>query len=373
MARTVATAVLLVLLAGTAARAHDEKISSSSIDVTQHEVLWTLDVATEGLRKVVGLPVDNVITLTEPQLQESKARIIDYLLESIKVEINGVPVDAEPGPLIPVYDSLASGQKYIGLARVGFRFRSDADVKRVKLSATLFQSIINNHHAALTVSWHGAQRPFSRYGPFELELTEARVNPRWWRTAGEFIVWGMNHIFIGYDHIAFLMALLLAARKLRAMLKVVTSFTVAHSLTLLLASLDVIRIPGAVTEALIAASIVYVATENYFITNDRHRWMITFGFGLVHGLGFSTVLRERLQDLKSIAIPVVSFNVGVELGQVTILLIALPALIWLRRGHDEASTARRQCWLVRIGSLPILLLGLFWLVDRVFQLNLMPF
>jgi hypothetical protein len=157
------------------------------------------------------------------------------------------------------------------------------------------------------------------------------------------------------------------------MLKVVTSFTVAHSITLLLAALDVIRVSGAVTESLIAASIVHVAAENYFIKEGGHRWILTFAFGLVHGLGFSSVLRARLQDLGSIAVPVVSFNLGVEVGQIAILLVALPVLIWIRKGSDEAASERRRRRPVRVGSMPILLLGLFWLIDRVFQLNLMPF
>ena len=101
--------------------------------------------------------------------------------------------------------------------------------------------------------------------------------------------------------------------------------------------------------------------------------MLTFAFGLVHGLGFSSVLRARLQDTGSILVPVVSFNLGVEVGQIAILLVALPLLTWNRKGSDEAASERRQWWLVRVGSMPILLLGLFWLTDRVFQLNLMPF
>ena len=111
----------------------------------------------------------------------------------------------------------------------------------------------------LTVSWNGVSRRFSRYGPFELEITPSKINPTFWTTAGEFLLWGMHHILIGFDHIAFLLALLLGARKMGEMVRVVTSFTVAHSLTLLLAARDLIRLPSAVTESLIAASIVYVA------------------------------------------------------------------------------------------------------------------
>ncbi|HKW90962.1 MAG TPA: HupE/UreJ family protein [Methylomirabilota bacterium] len=343
------------------------------MEVRQNEVIWTVEVATQGLEKVLKLPAQ-ATKLTESQLQAMKSEIVAYLLESLKVEINGAPVEAEPGALGPVYDTLVgSGEKYIAYARQQFRFPSTTEVKRVTLSAALFLTVTSQHHAALTVSWNGAQRPFSRYGPFDLELTAARVNPKWWNTAGEFVVWGMRHIFIGYDHIAFLLGLLLAARRLREMVKVVTSFTLAHSLTLLLASLDVIRLPQGLTESLIAASIVYVAAENYFLKEGRYRWILSFGFGLVHGLGFSSVLRERLQDLQSILVPVVSFNVGVELGQLVILLIALPVLVLIRRGPDEAATERHQRWLIRVGSMPILLLGSFWLIDRAFQLNLMPF
>ena len=343
------------------------------MEIKPHEILWTVDVGVAGLEKVVRLPAGE-LELTDAQLQESKADIDAYLQECLKVTINGTEVEAEAGALEPVYAAtVATGQKYISYARQHFRYPSTAEVKRVQLSSALFFTVIRNHQAAVIVSWAGEQKIFTKYGPFELDLTPARLNPTVLGTATEFILWGMHHIFVGYDHIAFLMALLLAAQRLRDMLRVVTSFTVAHSITLLLAALDLIRLPGSMTESLIAASIVYVAAENYFITEGRYRWILTFAFGLVHGLGFSSVLRDRLQDLQSIAVPVVSFNLGVELGQVTILLIALPVLMLIRRAPDAEARERRQWWLVRVGSMPILLLGAFWLVDRVFQLGLMPF
>jgi hydrogenase/urease accessory protein HupE len=343
------------------------------VEVRPHEVLWAVDVGVAGLEKVVRLPAGE-LKLTETQLQDAKSDIDAYLLECLKVEINGKAVEAEAGALEPVYATVVgSSKQYISYARQHFRFPSSANVERVQLSSTLFLTILRNHQSALTVTWGGAQKIFSRVGPFELDLTAARVNPTFWRTAGEFVLWGMRHIFIGYDHIAFLLALLLAAQKLRDVVRVVTSFTVAHSITLLLAALNVIRIPGAVTESMIAASIVYVAVENYFITNTRYRWIITFGFGLVHGLGFASVLRDRMQDLHSVVVPVVAFNFGVELGQLVIVLLVLPVLTLIRRAPDEKARERRQWWLVRVGSAPIVLLGGFWLVDRVFQLNLMPF
>jgi hydrogenase/urease accessory protein HupE len=363
---------LLVLVAVAVASAHDERFSTSKVEVKPNEVLWTVDVGVAGLEKVIRLPAGE-LELTEAQLQAAKPDVIAYLLECLKVEINGNSAEAEPGALEPVYATGTTGQKYISYARQHFRFPSTAEVKRVQLSSALFFTVIRNHQAAVIITWGSAQKVYNKYGPYQLDLTAGRLNPTILGTAVEFILWGMHHIFVGYDHIAFLLALLLAAQRLRDMVRVVTSFTVAHSITLLLAALDVIRVPGSVTESMIAASIVYVAAENFFITEGRYRWVLTFMFGLVHGLGFSSVLRERLQDLSNIVVPVVSFNLGVELGQISILLVVFPILTLIRRAPDDKARERRQWWLVRVGSVPILLLGSFWLVDRVFQLGLMPF
>jgi hydrogenase/urease accessory protein HupE len=368
-----ACTLLFLLSTAVAAAAHDEKFSSSKIVVGSDGVTWTVDVSLSGLEKIFPLPASPV-DLTDRQFQSLQPEIVKYLRTCMKVRINGIEVEGEPGRLDPVTETfVASGEQVIAHARQEFRFPSKTPVKTVTLAGAFFATKTDQHHAMLYVIWDGAQRLWSRYGPFELELTESRVHATFWSTAGEFLVWGMHHIFIGYDHIAFLLALLLGARKLGEMIRIATSFTVAHSLTLLLSAMDKIRLPSAVTESLIAASIVYVAAENYFIKEAKHRWVLTFVFGLIHGLGFSSVLRERLQDLDSIFVPVLSFNVGVELGQIAILLVAFPLLAWIRKGATEEAVAKRQLWLVRIGSAPILLLGCFWLVDRVFQKGWMPF
>jgi hydrogenase/urease accessory protein HupE len=364
---------LLLFACGSAAWAHDEKFSVSRIEIKEDGLTWSVDVSLQGLEKLLKLPADPV-DLSESQFQGMKADIVAYLRTCMKVEINGGLVDPEAGTLAPLYERyVASGEMVIAHARQEFRFPSAKPVKNVALHGAFFATKTDQHHAVLNIAWNGAKRSYSRYGPFELDLTPSRIQPTFWSTAGEFLIWGAHHIFIGYDHIAFLLALLLAATKLGDMVRVATSFTLAHSLTLLLAALDKIRMPSAVTESLIAASIVYVAAENYFVKEAKYRWVLTFVFGLVHGLGFSSVLRDRLQDLDTIVLPVLSFNLGVELGQVAILLVAFPILAWLRKGATEEASAKRQLRLVRIGSAPILLLGCFWLVDRIFQKNWMPF
>ena len=362
-----AAAVLCLLVA------HDEKLSVSRVEVRDDGIVWTVDVPLQGLEKVLKLPADP-IDLSDSQFLGMKDDIVKYLRTCLKLEINGAAVEGEAEALEPLLETFpATGEKIIAHARQAFRFRSPSPVKRAVLRGAFFSTVTDRHHALLTVSWNGVSRRFSRYGPFELEITPAKINPTFWSTAREFLLWGMHHILIGFDHIAFLLALLLGTRKMGEMVRVVTSFTVAHSLTLLLAARDLIRLPSAVTESLIAASIVYVAAENYFIKEARHRWILTFAFGLVHGLGFSSMLRDRLVDLDSITMPVVWFNLGVELGQIAILLVVFPLLSWIRRGADETASDRRQRLLVRVGSAPILLLGLGWLVDRMFQLGWMPF
>jgi hydrogenase/urease accessory protein HupE len=366
-------ASVLFLLAGSAVWAHDEKLSVSRVEVRPDEVVWSIDVALQGLQKILEFPADP-IDLSERQLQEMKGAITRYLGKCLSLEINGREVQAEAGTLEPVYETfIASGEKYIAHARQQFRFRGGDPVKTVKLSLAVFSTLTDRHEAVLTVSWGGPPKAFKRSGPFELELTQSRIHPTFRNTAGEFLLWGMHHILIGYDHISFLLALLLGARKIGEMIRVVSSFTVAHSITLLLAATDVLRLPPGLTESLIAASIVYVAVENYFINDAKHRWVLSFAFGLVHGLGFSSALRERLQDLDSIAVPVLSFNLGVELGQIAILLVIFPLLAWIRRAPDPTLAERRQRLLVRIGSAPILILGLAWLLDRIFQRHWMPF
>jgi hydrogenase/urease accessory protein HupE len=260
----------------------------------------------------------------------------------------------EPNPL--------TGQPYIGRVLVELRFRGERPIERVRAHVAFFSDLTSIHRALVVAHFGGKARQFVRQGPADLELVVGEGSTRW-QVVGEFLRWGAEHIFVGYDHIAFLLALLLVAGGLVELLKIVTSFTVAHSLTLLLAALDLLRIPSRLTEVLIAASIVYVAAENLWLKRTQHRWWLTFLFGLVHGLGFATQLRERLSELEgSVLLPVVSFNLGVELGQIAIVSLAFPLLLLARRRLERAP---RPQLLVRFGSIPILALGLYWFVERL--------
>jgi hypothetical protein len=157
-----------------------------------------------------------------------------------------------------------------------------------------------------------------------------RLDPRWFQAASRFVVDGFFHILGGVDHLLFLLCLVIPFRRFVSLVVIVTSFTVAHSVTLIASAYDMA--PSALwfpplVETLIAASIVYMALENVVSPALKRRWVVTFAFGLVHGFGFSFALRDSLQLAGShVLTSLLSFNVGVELGQLLVLVVAIPVL-----------------------------------------------
>jgi len=182
------------------------------------------------------------------------------------------------------------------------------------------------------------------------------------RTFSEFLVLGVKHIWTGYDHLLFLFGLLIVTRNFVSALKIITCFTLAHSITLAIATLSLAHFSSKIVEPLIAASIVYVGIENLFRGDDtKGRWLLAFGFGLIHGFGFASVLRELGVGSNggSIMVPLVSFNLGVELGQIAVASLALPVIWRLRK---RPVYLRR--W-VPAGSAAVAVLGTWWFVQRV--------
>jgi len=174
--------------------------------------------------------------------------------------------------------------------------------------------------------------PDGRVRVFELHDDPGRVllDPRWGQAAARFVGSGFTHILDGLDHLLFLLCLVIPVRRVRTLVGVVTAFTVAHSVTLIASAYGLA--PGALwfpalVETLIAMSIVYMALENIVGAHLMRRWAITFAFGLVHGFGFSFALRESLQFAGShLLTSLLAFNVGVELGQLVVLAVIVPAL-----------------------------------------------
>jgi hydrogenase/urease accessory protein HupE len=178
---------------------------------------------------------------------------------------------------------------------------------------------------------------------------------------GGFFLMGVEHILTGYDHLIFLFGLLIAMTQFRATLGVITCFTLAHSVTLALAAFDVVRIPAHVIEPLIAATIIYVGVENLLHPDyATGRWRLALIFGLVHGLGFATDLKEKVAGLtgERIVIPLLSFNLGVELGQMMVAALVLPFIWWLRSQPGLVRSLVPSC------STLVVVAGAWWLVQR---------
>jgi hydrogenase/urease accessory protein HupE len=199
-------------------------------------------------------------------------------------------------------------------------------------------------------------------------VTLSAAPPSLSSTMQRYLVTGIEHIFLGYDHIAFLVAIVLWACRLVPVIKIVTAFTVAHSLTLSLAALNVLVVPSRIVEPAIAASIVFVAVENFFSRDVDKRWRVAFLFGLIHGLGFAGALREIGLPPDAIVPALAAFNVGVEIGQIAIVALMLPVLGLLDRltavGPEEPARAARLVYTI---SAVIGVLGGYWLLTRVFE------
>ena len=181
-----------------------------------------------------------------------------------------------------------------------------------------------------------------------------------WQLMLKFGEAGVEHIVTGYDHLCFLFAVILWASRIWPVVKIVTAFTVSHSITLSLAALNIVTLPSAWTEAAIAASIIYVAVENFFSSNIDKRWRDTFFFGFIHGFGFASALTEMGVPQNAVIPALASFNIGVEVGQIAIVLLVVPILLYI----DRHTQGKRHKALVYAASTIIALFGLYWLLER---------
>lgn len=197
------------------------------------------------------------------------------------------------------------------------------------------------------------------FTPEHREFTLAPGHTALVAEARSFVILGIEHIVTGYDHILFLISLLVLGGGLRSLLKIVSAFTVAHSITLSLAVLNVVALPARWVESAIALSIVYVALENFWKGERalRNRWLITFGFGLVHGLGFASILKEMAIPRAGVVLALAGFNLGVEAGQVAVVAVAFAALLALRAWPREMVLRR----LISAGAAGA---GLIWFIQR---------
>jgi hypothetical protein len=216
------------------------------------------------------------------------------------------------------------------------------------------------------------------FGTESAEQSLAMQSQGAWQTLKQYVTDGVWHIWIGYDHILFLLSLLLPAvlvrrknhwepgpslrRSLLEVLKVVTAFTLAHSITLSLAALQLISLPSRLVESTIALSVVAAALNNLRGTIERRRWVMAFVFGLIHGFGFASVLADLGLPQGALVLALVGFNLGVEIGQMAIVVAFVPLAFWLR------TTGFYRRGVLTVGSTLVALIAAYWFIQRAFDL-----
>jgi hypothetical protein len=218
-----------------------------------------------------------------------------------------------------------------GLLDILFEYRIRSDQSKFSIRPKLARLGLRTVTVLRFLPPGGSVRAFELVGDPGI----VRIDPRWHQAALQFVKLGFVHILDGIDHLLFLFCLVIPFRRARSLVAIVTSFTVAHSITLLASAYnlapDALWFPPLI-ETLIATSIVYMALENIVSPQLQRRWVITFGFGLVHGFGFSFALKQTLQFAGShLLTSLLSFNIGVELGQLLVLLLFVPGLALLFR------------------------------------------
>ncbi|MEF3367797.1 HupE/UreJ family protein [Methylocystis sp. 9N] len=199
---------------------------------------------------------------------------------------------------------------------------------------------------------------FASDGP--VDLSKPLLSP--WELAPKFFEAGVEHIMTGYDHLCFLIAVMLWATRVWPVVKIVTAFTVSHSVTLSLAALQLVNLPSYWVEIAIALSIIYVAVENFFTRKIEGRWHDTFVFGFIHGFGFASALTELGLPQRAIVPALASFNIGVEVGQIGVVLVVLPLLLLIDKIFTKGERSPR---LVQALSAIIACFGAYWLFVRL--------
>ena len=355
--KSAGVAALLVTISfggASLAWAHDPGLSVATARLAAGKLSIHLAMARSDLERLLPLDADGDGQITEREFQAAVPQLKRRAQESFSVSCASRPL-AVVGAAITRDDregihfdldfrSMTEGQLMIcsrlldGLPKGHRQFISLRD----KENCLLRERLLDANNNSLIV---------------DLATPQPAASPHSFQ---EFLGLGVRHIGTGYDHLLFLLGLLLVGGSIRSALKIITSFTLAHSITLALATLNVLNISPRIIEPLIAASIIYVGLENILRRGVENRWMLTFGFGLIHGCGFATALRDLGIGAHgtSISIPLLSFNLGVELGQLAIAAIVLP-LIWKCRFSPVF--VRRG---VPLGSALIVTAGSYWLLER---------
>lgn len=355
--------------------AHKPSDSYLSLTVQDNRIDGRWDIALRDLHDAIGLDVDDDATITWGEVRAKQDAIARYALSRLKLQSQGATCSTV------ATDHLIDSHTDGAYAVLRFTAMCPAEVDRLAIDYRLLFDLDAQHRGLLRLTRGERTQTaiFSQEVPAHSLTTETASI---WQQARQYLREGIWHIWLGFDHVLFLLALLLAAVLVRVdrhwqavddcsfavreVVAIVTAFTVAHSLTLSLATLGIIQLPSRLVESAIAASVIVAGIANLYPEIARRRWLVAFAFGLIHGFGFAGVLSDLGLPQSSLLLSLVSFNIGVEIGQLAIVAVFLPLAYGFRRGSYY------QVIVVRAGSVAVILLAMLWLVERALDLKLLP-
>jgi hypothetical protein len=369
--------ILLCLLAalGISVRAEAHKPSDSylSLGVEGKAVTGRWDIALRDLDFAIGLDTNGDGQITWGELRARHNDIASFALARLAVAADGKPCSLRPGRhLVDRHTDGAYEVLYFGADCL-------STPRRLQVNYHLFFDLDPQHKGLLKLDANS----MTRTAIFGVTTQEQQFDLAQASRLGQFLDYvreGVLHIWAGFDHILFLLSLLLPAVLVRQerqwqpvtglrpafleVFKVVTAFTLAHSITLSVATLGLVTPPSRWVESAIAASVLFAALSNIFVFAERHRWVVAFTFGLIHGFGFASVLTDLGLPRGVLLLGLVGFNLGVEAGQLLIVACFLPVAFALR-----ATWLYRRATLVG-GSIAIALTAALWLTERAFDIKL---
>jgi HupE/UreJ protein len=337
------------------ATGHWADLAVAEIAIGERQVDATLTFPT-GLVRYADADRDGTLSATE--VDAHRERLTHDLSGRVRVT-DGV----HPGALAITYMPAPATMQNLRIetgshSALRLTYTWPARIKTANLHYGFFETGISTASCLATILQNGRVRSVV-FTPENRDLAVPTEGTSVLTQVKSFVVLGIEHILTGYDHVLFLLSLLMLGGGLGYLMKTVSAFTIAHSITLSLAVLGAVRLPGQWVESAIALSIVYVAIENFWRKEAAlgRRWLVTFGFGLVHGLGFASILAEFAIQRRDLAVALASFNAGVEIGQVAIVAVAFVILQMLRRWPAEI-------WVRRLVSAGAAAAGLVWFVQR---------
>lgn len=366
--------VLFCLLMSASAWAHKPSDSYLSLTVQHDRVEGRWDIALRDLNDAIGLDGDDDGAITWGEVRGKQQEIGAYALSRLALTSSAKTCPSQPSAYL--VDDHTDGTYAVFL----FTAVCSGPIERLQADYRLLFDVDAQHKGLLRLT-HDGETVAAIFSP-ESPTQEFTIGDRSrWREGLQFVREGVWHIWVGFDHVLFLIALLLPAVLVRvegrweavtdfssvlwSVVSIVTAFTVAHSFTLSLATLDVVRLPSRFVESAIAASVVLAGLGNLYPMMMRRRWLVAFGFGLIHGFGFAAVLSDLGLRQGSLVLSLVSFNLGVEIGQLAIVAAFLPLTYFLRH------TWTYQRVVVATGSLTIAGVALLWFIERAFNLKLL--